>query len=354
MHSSYVAPLPETAADDRISFLSVVNFILRNLVLLLAAGLALGLLLALRRAASPVRYTATTSFAIGQDQAPSLLLGLSLSGIGSGRSPQFYTDLVKSPAILEPLVETSFDVAPGKPRQTLIEYYGGRSGSRVAAKEAAMGAVSSRISTKISPVTSVITMGVGAENPTLAAEVAQAILDQIDLFNTRTRKVQTTAERAFSEQRLVEIGAEVRVSEDKLRDFLERNRDISLSPSLTLEKERLSDEVSAKRQLYNTVLQAYERAKMDEVRESPLVTVIGRPTPPLQPDSRGTMRIAVLGFFAGVLLGVLIALWNEYVERIRAQASPEFGEFAALRSTALDRVLRPVRALVGAMRKRRA
>lgn len=325
------------------SLLGLVNFILRNLVLLLVAGVVFASVLVVRRAVSPETYTATTSFSTGQGESPGRLLGLSFGGMGSERSPQFYADLVKSSAILGPLVELKFKVAGTVQPLSLVELFGGKGSSGQAAREAAMGAVAGRIQTKISPLTNVITMRVTASQPQLASDIARSVLKEIDLFNTRTRKAQTTAERAFSEERLVEIQADVRLSENRLRDFMERNRDISLSPALILEKERLRDEVVARRQIYNTVLLAYERAKMEEVRVSPLVTIIGEPTPPLQKDPKGFVRLAVLGFFAGFLIATVIALWREYLKTIGQQSSPEFREFARLRANAASLVRRPLR-----------
>ncbi len=341
MQTSYVIPVTEPAPEERVSFLALVNFVLRNILLLLVFGAAFALVLVARRAASPEIYTAVATFSTGQEESPGrLLLGFSLGGGASGRSPAFYADLVKSSAILGPLVESKARVAGKSAPITLIELYAGNKGSAQALKENAMGAVGSRMQTKISPTTSVITLRVSAANPQLASEIARRVLTEIDLFNTRMRKAQSTSERAFSEERLLDIQQDVRLSENRLRDFLERNREISLSPSLRIEKERLDADVLARRQLYNTVLIAYERAKMEEVRDNPLVTIITEPTPPLQKDAKGLVRQGVLGFFAGFLIATVIAVWKEYLQNIGRTASPEFKEFAQLRSGVFTRIFR--------------
>lgn len=345
MNNSYVVPVAESPAEERVSFLSLVNFVLRNILLLLLFGAVFALALVARRAASSETYTAATTFATGQEESPGrLLLGISLGGGGNGRSPAFYADLVKSSAILGPLVESRFHVPGRADSVTLIELYAGTKGSTQALKENAMGAVANQIQTKISPTTSVITLRASAATPQLASDIARRVLTEIDLFNTRMRKAQSTSERAFSEERLLDIQQDVRLSENRLRDFLERNREISLSPSLRLEKERLDADVSARRQLYNTVLIAYERAKMEEVRVNPLVTIISQPTPPLQEDAKGLIRQGVLGFFAGFLIATVIAIWKEYLQNIGRTSSPEFKEFAHLRASVLTRLFRRRRA----------
>ncbi|HUR91686.1 MAG TPA: hypothetical protein VMY38_03325 [Gemmatimonadaceae bacterium] len=341
MPTSYVVPPADTAHSDHVSFLSLINFVLRNALILGASGLAFAILVAIPAVTAAPTYSVTTKFAT-ESEPVGRLFGFSLPGNGGGRGPEFYIELIKSPEILAPLVESSYEVEPGKPRKTLIEHFAPGVRPASEAKVRAMSAASSRISTKVSPTTSSIILRVTAENPILATQMAEAVLVQIDRFNSTTRKLQTTAERRFAEQRLAEISVEVRQAEERLRYFRERNRDISLSPALNLERERLEEEVSTRRGLYSSVLQTYERAKMDEVRDSPLVTVIGRPVPPSQPDARGMARSFVLGFFLGLLVGGILVAWTEYLDRVRQRGSPEFAEFDRLGQTMSRAIRRPL------------
>ena len=341
MPTSYVVPPADAAHRDHLSFLSLVNFVFRNALILGASGLAFAVLIAIPAATAPPTYTATTRFAT-ESEPVGRLFGVSLPSNSGGRSPEFYVELIKSPEILGPLVEATYEIEPGQPRKTLIEHFAPGVRPAAAARERAMAAVSSRISAKISPITATLTLRATAHNPTLATQIAEGVLIQIDRFNSTTRKLQTTAERRFAEQRLAEIAADVRRAEDRLQYFLERNREISLSPALMLERERLQEEVSARRSLYSSVLQTYERAKMDEVRDSPLVTVIGRPVPPTGPDAKGVTRSAVLGFFLGLLVGGVVVAWTEYLERVRQRGSPEFAEFDRLSEKTFRAIRRPL------------
>jgi hypothetical protein len=277
--------------------------------------------------------------------------GLSLPATG-GKGPEFYVELMRSPAILGPLVESPIDSEPGRPPQTLIERYAKGEKRRQVATDAAIGAVLSKISTRIS-LNGIITLRVTAENPRLAAAIALGILQQMDDFNNNKRKSQASAERRFAEQRLVEVGAEVRNVEERYKNFLERNRETTRSPALTLERDHLTDELSMKRSLYSSIIQAYERAKMDEVRDSPRATVLQTPMPPVGPDRRTTLRYAILGFFLGVIVAGFLALTREFFSRIPKQASPEASEFNALRAESTERLRRPMIALASAVRRLR-
>lgn len=348
MPSSYVAPVTARPPNENLPFITVVNFVLRNFVLMLVLGVVFMLLMVIPFAFSPPTYTASASFITeGEQPAGRLILGgLTLPGT-AGRGPEFFVELLRSPAILGPLVETRFEGEPGKPPKTLVERYAGTQGPPQALKEEAMAQMGSKIATKIS-LNGIITLRVTTEDPRLSANVTQGLLDQIDEFNNNKRKSQASAERKFAEQRLAEVGAEVLVLEDRYQRFLERNRVIN-SPALTIERDRISDELSMKRSLKSSIVQAYERAKMDEVRDSPRATMLASPTPPTAPNRQVSKRYAVLGFFFGAMLAAFIAVTKEYFARIPKESSPEASEFAALVST--QRLRRPIDAVRSAFRR---
>jgi uncharacterized protein involved in exopolysaccharide biosynthesis len=349
---SYVAPVIEPPASETLSLVSVINFVLRNAVLILAGGIVFGVLMAIPSARKPQTYTAVTTFITEGEQPAGRLIfgGLSLPAT-SGKGPEFYVELMQSPAILGPLVESPIDSEPGRPR-TLVERYAKGVKNHHVAVETAIGMVQPKLSTRIS-LNGIITLRVAAENPRLAAAIAKGVLDQVDDFNNNKRKSQASAERVFAEQRMVEVGAEVREAERNWRNFVERNRDIGRSVELQFEKDHLTEELTMKRSLYSSILQAHERAKMDEVRDSPRATVLQSPYPPAGPDRRSWWKYAILGGFLGMMLAAFLALTIEYFARIPKQSSPEASEFAALRAESTERLRRPFNAILSAVRKPR-
>jgi hypothetical protein len=342
MPNSYIEPAVRPTAAEQLSFLSVLNFVLRNFLLLVVPGLLLAGLLYVRMVRAPRTYSTTTTFSAGDvDASPRSVLGITLPGFINGKGPQFYIDLIGSPAILDPLVETRFDVAPGSPPRSLVEYYGGTTAPRAVAKQAAMDAVTHRIHTKITQTSGWVIMSVTAERPSLAVDLAKAVLAEVDSFNTNTRKQQSLVDRQFASAQLTDVGAEVRTAEDALTHFLETNRDIAISPALQIERERLTNTVATKRSLYATILQQYDREKMDAQRETKLLTIIGPPTVPFGPDRQVSLRLIVIGLFVGSFLGALLALCREYFKHVRREGSPQYGEFAARTSRFVALLKRP-------------
>ena len=130
MPNSYVEPPAARAATEQLSFLSVINFVLRNLVFLVVPGVLLAILLVLKARAAPQTFTSTSIFSAGEASSPGAFLGVSLPGFIAGKGASFYVDLMTSPAVLDPLVEQKVQVLPGRPPETLLEHYGGTSQPR--------------------------------------------------------------------------------------------------------------------------------------------------------------------------------------------------------------------------------
>jgi uncharacterized protein involved in exopolysaccharide biosynthesis len=79
--------------------------------------------------------------------------------------------------------------------------------------------------------------------------------------------------------------------------------------------------------LVTAMAQAFEQARIDEVRNTPVITVIDQPAPPALPDSRGRVLILALGLTLGVVTGVGVALVREVGERAKTGGSQAYGEF---------------------------
>lgn len=85
---------------------------------------------------------------------------------------------------------------------------------------------------------------------------------------------------------------------------------------------------------------------MDEARDTPVITVIERPSLPARADGRGRTKFGLLAIFLGSLTAVGIGFARDALERRRAAADPEFEALSAVAEEAredLGRILRRVR-----------
>ena len=130
-----------------------------------------------------------------------------------------------------------------------------------------------------------------------------------------------------------------------MQQFLQRNRDLLNSPELTFQRDRLQREVSMQQEVFTSLAQALEQAKIEEVRDTPVLTLVEEPELPVRPDR---LRLIVKGGMAllgGLMLGCLLAFWKAFSENAARAGSLEVAEFQRLRREAAGDLLRPWRVL---------
>ena len=346
-----------TAADE-VSLVSLANVVLRHLLLVvLATTLAVAVTVA-TLLTRPRTYRSTATFVehsrrpAGGAAGLAAQLGLNLPGADAG-GPQFYVDLLDSRTVLAPLVDAPYR-GPGGPTR-LVDVY--RAPGRTAAlrREAAIDRLGRDVSASVAPQTGVVTLDVNAPSADLAAQIATSALRLVNEFNLQRRQTQAGAELRFAEARLVEARAELRRAEARLETFLEQNRMPTNAPALRLAYDQLSREVDFRQQIYTTLGQAHEQARIDAVRDTPVITVIEQPEAPVRPRPRGLIQWASVALLVGLLAGVAGAFVREYVRRTTAASGPELDEFRVLRHSALGGVAhpwQPVRRLLRLLRLR--
>lgn len=296
-----------------------------TLVLVIAASLLTGTLTLLK----PRTYTATASILpssrSGINPAAaglSAALGVTIPGGEVGASPHFFAELVRSRGILGPLANASFPTGlAGSPKKPLpiADLLGARGESPMARRADAIKRLGQRIVTSVTVKTGIVTVSVQTTSPVASAAIADSIIRRVSEYNVRGRQAQASAERRFVERRLAEAKAELSEAENQLLNFLQTNREYRLSPQLSVAYDRLQREVGFRQQAVATLVQAYEHARIEEVRDTPMLTVVAPPEPPVFPDPRRLLSKVILAALASGFLGVSIALVRRHATRITAQ-----------------------------------
>jgi uncharacterized protein involved in exopolysaccharide biosynthesis len=339
-----------TTADE-IPLIGLFNVVLRHrdgivALTLLAVGAAVAFSL-LR----PREYTATAVFmpqtSPGQRTGLATVaaqFGVNVSSGEPGQSPVFYAELLRSPGILRTTVETRYllDSDPAR-GTTLVDIYVPK-GARYEARRA-RAIQRLRDATRVSTgrETGLVTFSVTDRSPALAGQVARRMLDQVHEFNLKSRQERAAAERRFSEERLEQVRQELRNAEAQLEAFQRQNRQFRASPELALTYDRLARAVSMRQELYTSVMQSYEQARIDEVRNTPVIAVVEEPVPPAEPDPRHVLRNSVLALLVGLTLGIFVALTREVMWTSRGIHPEEFATYVTLRNAAIADLRRPLR-----------
>ena len=335
---------------EELSLLALANVVLRRRRLvvgtmaLLLAGVTVATLM------GPRTYSAEATFMPQGRSAPSNVSGLaaqfgiSLAGGEPGQTPQFYVDLLTSRQILGDLVAMPFTYPTdsGTVTTTLVDLYSKPGDSAPVRRVAAIDALRRRIETDVAP-TSVVTVTAAMPNAVLARDVTTRLIELVNRFNLERRQSQAAAERRFAERRLAEVAVDLRTAENRVQRFLEANRTYAASPALVFEFERLERDVALQQQLFTTLAQAQEQARVDEVRDTPVITVIEPPELPARPDARGTIKKALLALVIGALLGAMLAFVRDFFARSSGSASEDLVEFNSLRREIIEGLKHPLR-----------
>jgi len=297
--------------------------------------------------ASPT-FTATTTFVPELGSQPRLPPGLSgLAGqlgvtVGSeaSQSPRFYADVVRSREIVERVVMARYeDPRPQASRRdslTLLEILNVDGRNPAQRLDNAVKALRRHLSLRVDPQTNIVSLSVDGRYPTLMASVANRLVEYLNDFNANRRQSQARFRRQFVEQRLKDAGHEVGLAEEQLKVFYERNRSWQQSPQLTFEEGRLRRQVQIQQEVYLTLSREFETARIQEVNDTPAITVIEPAVVPQERSAPRRVSLAVLALIVGTILGVSWAFVAEYLDRLRREGPVAYREIRdALREAKL-------------------
>ena len=337
------APMSYNDSGDTESLWSYINVLLRRRYLLVVVPILFGLVTGILTLRSQRLYMSTTSF-VPSDPVATSGLGVGLGELaaqfgvvgqtatsGGMRSPQFYADLLHSREVLLEVINTSYERdESGGTRITLFEYFGIDANDGTSAMLRAMRELGGLAAVRVNGATGVVTLEVTTTISVLSDQIALKFLELVNDYNLVRRQSQAQAEREFVERRLVTAESALVAVEDKLADFYTRNRSFG-SPDLMAAEARIQRQVAIQQQLYLTLAQGFEKAKIDEVRNTPVVTVLERPMGLVEPLARNTVRKVMLAHIFGFVAALVLVIIAEFVNTSRVGGSKAYGEFTALR-----------------------
>ena len=314
------APSPPSA----LALLAVLRRHWRLLVLLptvvaIAAGAT--------RVMRPRTYASTATFipqvSSSQRSAISGLaaqFGVSVGGSEPGQSPQFFSELVRSRTVLERVASTPLPDRPGGPPRPLADALAVPAGTPAERLEGTIEALLRMVAAGADMQTGVVRVRVVAPTPELARGITDRILSELNAFNLERRQQRAAGDRQFSEERLAELRAELAVAESRYSSFRRANRSVEGSPELQAQDDRLARDVQFRQQLYSSLAQAYEQARLDEVRATPVISVLDQPARPTRAEPRGAVTLAIIAWVAAFTFAAFAAFALDVMRPRRASA----------------------------------
>ena len=360
---------PESStADGPISPLVFLVALLRRrwLMLWLVLGSVVGitaytLIVGRRYSSTLIFMPQTSSSGLSGIAGVAAQFGIAVASGTPDQTPQFYAELMATGPFEEDLVSTQFPVVVGVKAggngdsvvtQSLVDWLAVDKGSPEGVRRAKAATKLGHILTSVPDVqTSMLTVTVTTKFPDLSKEIADRVLALVNEFNGTRRSTDAGIERRFVEGRVEVARDSLTVAEDRVRHFLEQNRTYASSPMLQLEHDRLQREVDFQQQVVATLLQGVEQARINEVRNTPVVTVVEAPEAPAMPDRSRLLLKWVLATMAAFLVGLLITVLA-VVMQLEERHEPDVS--LAYRSAWADTrndILRVVGPLQGAWRR---
>jgi uncharacterized protein involved in exopolysaccharide biosynthesis len=172
--------------------------------------------------------------------------------------------------------------------------------------------------------TNLVKVTVDQRYPQLAAQEANTALSLVNAFNLQQRSNRARGKRIYLQQRVTEARAALAAAQAAYRDFLSANRQWRTSPTLSSDEETLQRNEDVAQQLYLTLENQYESARLDEFNDAALITVVDSAVAPVKPNwpRYGVLLpgAVLFGIFLGIMSAGIATVYADWSRREPAAA----------------------------------
>ncbi len=231
--------------------------------------------------------------------------------MGGASYHYFYPDIIKSNYILDKVLKHKFWIESEKDSLTLFEFWGTKIDSskkywKVKLFEIARRKLkNSYIKIDIDEMTEMIKLYVNVpKDRALAAQLANFIISQLDIYNRTVRKTKAKEQREFIEKAIITNKKILAKAEYKLMKFETQNKDI-ISPEQKIIHNRLLTNVEIYRNILIELKKQLELIKIEEIKEIPTLNIIEKAQMPYYKKKPKRLIIILLSFVLGLSVSVI-------------------------------------------------
>ncbi|MGA9115271.1 MAG: Wzz/FepE/Etk N-terminal domain-containing protein, partial [Bacteroidota bacterium] len=262
----------------------------------------------------PVYYQATTTLlpetekgklsALEQFADVAQLAGVKMPGSEVSR---LYPIIVRSETILRAVIARTYRSERFAGPVDLIRYFELEEDTPEEEMDEALRTIDRLLGTVHESRSGLVEVTLEMREPGVAADVLNAIVEELDSFMRLKRISNATEQRKWIGVRLTEVEAELREAEERLKKFREENRRVLDSPQLMLEEGRRLREVQVKSTIFVELQKQSELARIDEIKNITIVNVLDAARPPVRKERPRRLLNTALVF--GLAL-VLLSAWE--------------------------------------------
>lgn len=329
-----VPPQTELSRSVDASVFEVATPLIRDWKFLTGLPLTVGVIAAAISLLLPARYTATASFVPeagpSGGSAANLASVIGQFGINIGAdarlTPDFFAAVLRSRELLRATLLSQFEDQHDS-RRTLLDILQVEGETEDERINRGIRRFAQAVSSGVNRRTGIVQLNVSGSSPSLVAHVANRMLDLLNDFNLDRRQLQSSERRRFVGERLAQAQGELREAEEQHLKFLQANHAFEQSPLLRFEENRLAHQVQLRQEIFVTLSREYEEARIAEVRDTPVLTIIDRAVPPDLRSFPKRKLIVFLATIAALVTAIALIHVRHYHDVVKRQQHPAYATF---------------------------
>jgi len=149
------------------------------------------------------------------------------------------------------------------------------------------------------------------EDPELAANVANFVVEELDVYLRNFRSHKAKEQREYIEERIDAKVGELKKAEMALTAFMQNNRSYNTSPSLMRQYRELERDVTAHSSVWVELRRQEETARIEEHKNLVSIDVLDVATPPVRRSSPKRVSMVIGGTLLGFLWALVFILIQE-------------------------------------------
>jgi len=184
-------------------------------------------------------------------------------------------------------------------------------------QEKAIKQLSEQLSVSIDDESGLITISLFMQEPQLSADIVNFVAEKVKLYISNIVLIQSSENRQFIENRMAVAKDELSNSEVKLTDFRKEHPLALDTPDLQLQRGRLMRDIEVNQEVFITLRQQYELAKINELKETPVINVLDKGEPPSLRTTPKRKVIVISMFMLSILFSFVIISFKEYLQNVK-------------------------------------